>query len=256
MNYLKIYCSLIRKGLKRQDTEELIGYYEKHHVFPESIYGKNRFIVKLTAREHYIAHALLYKICRKRYGINNVKTHKMSLAFCLMNSRTNKNNYCNSHLFKLFREEFAKNRSEYQKEYCKNHTHPQAGKPLSEETKRKLSESLKGRKMTKRAIELIRMKNTGRKHSKEAIHKIKEARAKQVFTKEHIKKRGDSIKKLIWMHNPETGKQCRVREEQIKEKIAEGFIKGRSNFLSDEARKKLSLAAYRQWQKQKQLGDK
>lgn len=242
----------MRKGLKRQETEELTGYYERHHIFPESIYGKNRFIVKLTAREHYVAHALLYQICKARYGVNDVKTHKMSLAFCWMNSKTNQNNYCNSHLFSLLRKEFAQNRSKYQKEYYRHNDHPQKGIPLSKEMKEKLSKSLKGRKMTAKAIELIRMKNTGRKHSEEAIEKMKKARAKQIFTEEQIKKRGESIKKLVWMHNPITGKQCRVREEHIKEKTALGFIKGRSNFFSDEARKKLSLAAYRQWQKQNQ----
>lgn len=256
MNYLKVYCALIRKGLKRQNTKKLNGYHEKHHVFPESIYGKNKFIVKLTAREHYIAHALLYKICKKRYGINDIKTRKMSFAFFLMNSKTNQNNYCNSHLFQLLREEFARNRSEYQKEYYKYNTHPQKGVPLSKETKEKLSKSLKGRKMPRYAIEIIRMKNTGKRHSKETIEKIKEARAKQVFTEEQIKKRGESIKKLIWMHNPQTGEQCRVTLDKVESKEKLGFVKGRGKFFSDKTREKLSLATYRQWEKQKQLGDK
>ena len=56
MNYLKVYCNLIRKVHQRQVVE---GYTEKHHIFPVSIFGKNNKVVLLTGREHYIAHALI-----------------------------------------------------------------------------------------------------------------------------------------------------------------------------------------------------
>lgn len=62
MNYLKVYCNLIRKAQQRQVVE---GYIEKHHIFPISIFGKNNKIVVLTAKEHYIAHALLEKYISK-----------------------------------------------------------------------------------------------------------------------------------------------------------------------------------------------
>jgi len=74
MNYLKVYCNLIRKAQQRQVVE---GYTEKHHIFPVSIFGKNDKIVVLTGREHYITHALLEKICRKRYGNDHIFTEKM-----------------------------------------------------------------------------------------------------------------------------------------------------------------------------------
>ena len=78
MNYLKVYCNLIRKAENRTLPE---GYVEKHHIFPISIFGNNNRIVILTAREHYLAHALLEKICIKRYGNCNEKTRKMTYAF-------------------------------------------------------------------------------------------------------------------------------------------------------------------------------
>ena len=64
MNYLKVYCNLIRKAENRIPPE---GYTEKHHTFPKSIFGNNTRVVVLTAREHYIAHTLLAKICIKKY---------------------------------------------------------------------------------------------------------------------------------------------------------------------------------------------
>lgn len=64
MNYLKIYTSLIQKGLDRESIE---GYFEKHHIIPKCLGGTNEQsnIVKLTAREHIIAHFLLVRIYPK-----------------------------------------------------------------------------------------------------------------------------------------------------------------------------------------------
>jgi len=79
MNYLKIYINLCKRGKLRLSSEK-DQIYEKHHVFPVSIFGKNKFTVKLTAREHYIAHKLLIKICIKRYGLKHEYSRKMLLA--------------------------------------------------------------------------------------------------------------------------------------------------------------------------------
>ena len=93
MNYLKVYCNLIRKAENRDCTE---GYVEKHHIFPKSIFGKNDKIVVLTGREHYIAHILLQKICEKRYGLKHKNTLKMLCAHINMKS---KRRYFNSYLY-------------------------------------------------------------------------------------------------------------------------------------------------------------
>ena len=71
MNYLKTYCSLIRKAEKRNWSKKNSHcYVEGHHTFPVSIFGqdkkKNKRIVFLTAKEHYISHKLLVKICKKK----------------------------------------------------------------------------------------------------------------------------------------------------------------------------------------------
>ena len=84
MNYLKVYCNLIRKAENRTPPE---GYTEKHHTFPKSIFGKNNRLVVLTSREHYIAHALLERIYIKRCGIKDKKTTKMIQAHILMKSK-------------------------------------------------------------------------------------------------------------------------------------------------------------------------
>jgi hypothetical protein len=85
MNYLKVYCNLIKSAENRNwKKSSNNSYLEGHHIFPISIYGKNDRIVYLTAREHFLAHWLLYKICLKRYGIRNRKTFNMGSAFAMM----------------------------------------------------------------------------------------------------------------------------------------------------------------------------
>jgi len=159
MNYLKHYCNLIRKAENRTPPE---GYIEKHHTFPKSIFGNNKRIVVLTSREHYIAHALLEKIYIKRCGIKDKKTTKMIHAHILMKS---KSKYYNSHLYEGARirmSESKKGKKPYvmtegtrnkMSEYSKNRT---------EEHKKKLSESLKGKIPT----------NYGKPHSEETKRKI------------------------------------------------------------------------------------
>lgn len=67
MNYQKIYKKLITK---RQEYV-LEENYEKHHIIPKTIGGDNseNNIVRLTPREHYIAHLLLTKIYPKEDGL-------------------------------------------------------------------------------------------------------------------------------------------------------------------------------------------
>lgn len=60
--YTTWYNQLIDNARIRQ----LVGYCEKHHIQPKSLGGSNDpvNIVKLTAREHYLAHLLLTKMFR------------------------------------------------------------------------------------------------------------------------------------------------------------------------------------------------
>lgn len=61
MDYRKIYDALIENAVARPTLD---GYCERHHIIPKSSGGTDdkENMVNLTAREHYIAHKLLYKI--------------------------------------------------------------------------------------------------------------------------------------------------------------------------------------------------
>ena len=62
MNYQKIYDQIIDRAKKEPRKKGNGVYYESHHIVPRSEGGSNSSsnLVLLTAKEHYIAHLLLY----------------------------------------------------------------------------------------------------------------------------------------------------------------------------------------------------
>jgi hypothetical protein len=171
MNYLKVYCNLIRKAENRTPPE---GYTEKHHVFPKSIFGQNNRLVVLTSREHYIAHTLLEKIYIQRYGMKDKRSIKMTYAHCLMISVNGDNTrYYNSYLYenaKMRRSLLMKGKPSFM-----------LGKKHKEESKRKMSKSRMGRispkgmlgkKMTDEHKKKIGEANSGKKHPLSKLWKL------------------------------------------------------------------------------------
>lgn len=159
MNYRRHYISLMRKAKDRK----LQGYIEKHHIFPQSIFGKNKSTVKLTAREHFIAHLLLWKDYKKRCGTKHKNTIRMALALSGMIYGQNCDRKINSHIFEILRKEAGKALSIRSKGVAKSETHrenirlaklgdknplygitgkdnPNFGRKRSEEIKKKISE--------------------------------------------------------------------------------------------------------------------
>ena len=57
-------------------------------MFIRAVFGDNNRVVCLTAREHFIAHLLLWKACRKRYGVQHWKTAKTGKAVQAMSMKS------------------------------------------------------------------------------------------------------------------------------------------------------------------------
>lgn len=74
MNYQKVYNSLIQK--RRENPPPSGEYCEAHHIIPKSLGGNNSKsnLVRLTAREHLIAHALLLKSYMASNDVEAVKS--------------------------------------------------------------------------------------------------------------------------------------------------------------------------------------
>jgi hypothetical protein len=104
MNYLKIYNTLIESRQNIRDLKKETNY-EIHHVLPKCLGGSNEEsnLVKLTFREHYIAHWLLIKI----YS-NEPKIYYA--FFCML-----RDSHGNRKLTSRMIETIKKNYSEFQK---------------------------------------------------------------------------------------------------------------------------------------------
>lgn len=137
MNYLWHYISLMkkskaknRKKLKKSDSNYM--YYENHHIFPSSLGGSNNKDNKvlLTAREHFVAHLLLWKYYLKRYGKFHDNTIKMCKACSMFWKKCGDRKNMNSRIFSILKQ----NISEIQSNIV-----------VSEETKQKLKKHTRDR---------------------------------------------------------------------------------------------------------------
>jgi hypothetical protein len=169
MNYDKIYNDLMfsRLLLKPERIKEKRNgtYFEGHHIIPKCKGGtgtstrpkNNSNIVILTAREHFLAHWLLWRI----YG-----DRQMALAFHKMLSTTNKTkritssrgyeeareafrvtnigNQYGKGVIKVISEEQKKKQSELMKGKYDGNKNPFYGKKHTDETKDKIRKSRKG----------------------------------------------------------------------------------------------------------------
>lgn len=146
MNYQKVYNSLISRCKARSSVD---GYNEIHHIIPKSMGGHKtnpENLVKLTAREHFIAHFLLAKI------------HGGTQWHAIKRMRGNDGFYINSRLYEVARREIAKDVSQRM-----------AGIPKSDEQKAKISAATVGKKKSPEAVEKTRQALTGRKATAEQL---------------------------------------------------------------------------------------
>jgi hypothetical protein len=97
--YTVWYFNIVHNAI-RQNRIKTKGI-EKHHIIPKSIGGSNDAsnLVLLTAREHYVCHLLLPKMC-----INNNDVYKMSYAFFSMKKNTLHKGRYTSKLHQIHRE--------------------------------------------------------------------------------------------------------------------------------------------------------
>jgi hypothetical protein len=242
MNYLKVYCNLIRKAENRVPPED---YIEKHHVFPKSIFGDNKRIVVLTAREHYIVHALLEKICIKRYGLKDKKTIKMITAFWCMNNQNTLNEYYNSYLYEYSRIRFIKSIK---------------GRKLTEEHRMSVVEELKTRVWWTDGINTKHCKecpgdkwyrgrpniNINREMSLETREKIRIKNKNKKLTEEHKEKLREDSSSRRWWNDGTNDKFC-------KECPGEGWGLGR---LFTQNSEKYKTEEFREKNRKNNLGKK
>jgi hypothetical protein len=204
--YTKWYYNIIDNAKSRKISE---GYFEQHHIIPKSIGGSNlpNNLVNLLPKEHFICHLLLTKMVD---GINRRKMWYASYMMIVGIKRVNRykptaRSYqiVRNNLVKASRERpgtnLGKIMSEEQKLKISNslkgkNTQPKSQehkeklkKPKLAETRKKMSESKKGKSYGYTHNEETRLKigksNTGKigkfagkKHSEETKQRMADAR--------------------------------------------------------------------------------
>lgn len=184
MNYQKIYDNLIKS--RQQNILNNNVSNENHHIIPVCMGGSNSKdnLVRLTPREHYMAHALLYKIH---------KTSKMAHAwFCMTRS-----SFCN--------ERFVTSRQ-----------YDITRKALSSALKESMKGSgnhFYGKKHTSESKQKIGIANSRETRSPEQINAWIENIAKKPKSLDHRKK--IARPGLIMLKNINTGESVRINKDDI-----------------------------------------
>ena len=102
MNYKNIYDCLIGRA---KHVKSFVGYYEKHHIIPRCVGGDDSStnIVKLTPKQHYVAHHLLVKIYQNTKYIS-----KLVCAFRYMSVDSHNGNRIGLRDYSYMRDMFKK----------------------------------------------------------------------------------------------------------------------------------------------------
>ena len=159
MDYKKHYDLLIETRRNRILPEG--EYYEKHHIVPQSMGGSDEDsnLIRLTPREHFIAHWLLWRIHKNK---------EMAFAFYAMVNMAKNQNIKSSRIYeeaKIARRGFI---IENNKKYHK-------GKKLSEKERKRTSDLFKSLVKTQKHKENISKSLTGKEKSKEHRKKLSDS---------------------------------------------------------------------------------
>ena len=208
MNYKRIHDYIITRA-KNSAREKLPKksinyiYYENHHIIPKCFGGTNEKdnMVLLTSKEHYLVHKCLYKLTSKNTPENYIMLCVMKRFFGFTKEKSGS--------------EYERIKLEHAAILSKN----MKNKIFSEETKKKISDSLKGNKNF-----------YGKKHTEETKKKmcLSQAGEKNGFfgkshtdtTKKQISEKMKGVKK-----SPETIEKFKLRKdsEETKRKKSESI---------------------------------
>jgi NUMOD3 motif./HNH endonuclease. len=198
--YARWYAAICGRGLAR--VREHGMYYERHHVIPKSFGGSNDRgnISLLTAREHFIVHCLLPRMCRcARNRIRmNIAIIRLSKNCKLSSKRYEAEQ---TRISKEGRDEEWRNaiseskRGKKQSEISRRRlSEANKGKKLSDEHKRKLSERLRGRKLSEEHKKKISQSLKGHDYSEERKQKQSLKMRGRKLTPEQIEKIRNGMK--------------------------------------------------------------
>jgi len=146
VDYKKIYDQIIDRA-KNRVTE---GYTENHHIIPKCMGGgsdSSNNIVALTAREHYICHYILHFL----YPDNNKIFYAFRTMCKMKNKHQSRDFNISSRMFEYLKLQHSirlkKGMSPFFKMVQTGEANGMYGKKHTEESRKKMSEAHKGKKV-------------------------------------------------------------------------------------------------------------
>lgn len=234
MNYQLHYDNIIKKLRNRVLPKDAV--VEKHHIIPRSMGGNNskENLIDLTPREHYVAHHLLWKIHRNQ---------SMACAFWNMSTtRIDGVDYrINSSTYEAIRKDISRLAKERMADpEVRNHLRNlNLNHPVSEETRNKISNALKGKVQPKEYVEKRRQSVIDSPKSK----KGKTLEELYGLDRAEEMRKNMSISQTGKVVSPETAEKQRqamlgkTHTEETKEKISQA---NKGKVRSEESRKNIS----------------
>ena len=169
------YYNIIDRAKSRDLSKDV--YTEKHHIIPRSLGGNNKEenLVVLTAREHFICHLLLPKMC---LGVHQSKMY--GALWCMSMLTERQGNYkIKSHTYSAIKEAYSKS--------IQGRVPWNKGKigcyEQSAESNLKRSNALKGRPSPNKGNYHDLNPFYGKKHSEETKQKIANSRLGKKYPK-------------------------------------------------------------------------
>lgn len=228
MDYNRIYSQLIERALTRDVPDE---YTEAHHIIPKCLNGNDAIenFVRLTFREHYLAHLLLH------YG--NPTHRGLLLAATLMGMQKEKNGgkrFISSHLYESLKGKLRQ--QPVSKESREKMSNARKGKRMSDGTKKKLRD----RAITKEWRENMRVGQLGRPPISEYTRIKLKARPKTKHTVE-FKAMMSALhsKKTVSTKTRKLLRECNLGKTASKETKRKMAVAHTGKLHTDETKQKL-----------------
>ena len=207
MNYKQHYINLVETRRNRIKDSEI--YYEKHHIIPLCMGGSDddSNFVSFTAREHYVAHWLLWKMAVKSEIRDNIFKLGRAFQFMACCNGQNKRTITGKQFERI--RIIASITAKLQ--VC------------SKETKKKLSKAAKGRKWNDaqydKLVGLKRSDDTKEKMSKASKGKPKSEKAKENMRLAWEKRRLTPVSEKTKAKMREAAKTRPPISEETREKL-------------------------------------
>ena len=216
--YTRWYFSIISNRKTRILSENI--YTEIHHIVPKSMGGTNYYsnLIELTAKEHFLVHWLLTKMC-----IKSSDTRKMQYAMRSMSWDKTGKRIIFGWQFELSRKKVSESSRD---------------RKVSESTKEKISKAGKSRfalQENRIAMRLSKLNSVYSKHTDETKKKISESAKERYKSEENRIKTSEATKKAqssdeFRRKRSITAKQRYQERPELRELVSKQF-KGKSKSI-------------------------